>query len=206
MKALRILAVLGVVHLGGVAPETSASLDLLRNAMDPNPALSSYTASAHLSAVLHVVVPIHKTVDGTVYYLKPKQKIEFAGLTGPLKRFKDLASSTPSFEEILQSYDVTPLSDEGGISTYSLKPKSRGGRVAMVSISVSDAFGLVTQIRWLYDGGGTLNFNETYTDVGPFRLATVVDIQARFPGYSVDGTLRFSNYLPNAPVPASVLP
>jgi hypothetical protein len=37
------------------------------------------------------------------------------------------------------------------------------------------------------------------------RLAVAKgDIAARFPGYSVDGTITFSNYAPNAPVSPSV--
>jgi len=76
-----------------------ASLDLLRRAADPNPTLQSYTASAQLSATLKAVVPVHQTFNGTAYYLKPKRKIEFQGVPGPLSRFKDLATATPSYEE-----------------------------------------------------------------------------------------------------------
>ncbi len=64
---------------------------------EPNPGLKSYTASAQLSATLHAVIPIHKVLDGTVYYLKPKRKIEFENVSGPLSRFKDLAASTPTY-------------------------------------------------------------------------------------------------------------
>ncbi|MGB6602205.1 MAG: hypothetical protein WBE77_14105, partial [Candidatus Cybelea sp.] len=88
----------------GATPAQTASLDLLRRAANPNPTLQSYTASAELSATLHALVPVHRTFNGTVYYLKPKRKIEFQNVSGPLSRFKDLASSTPSYEELAADY------------------------------------------------------------------------------------------------------
>ena len=91
-----IMALLvGIVPLAGQAAQT-ASMDLLRRAADPNPTLTSYTASAQLSAILHALVPIRKNISGTVYYLKPRRKIEFQNVSGALARFKDLASSTPT--------------------------------------------------------------------------------------------------------------
>jgi hypothetical protein len=49
-----------------------------------------------------------------------------------------------------------------------------------------------------------LTFDQTYGNVGAFRLPTNTTIAARFPGYSVDATIAFSNYQPNAPVSPSV--
>jgi hypothetical protein len=40
--------------------------------------------------------------------------------------------------------------------------------------------------------------------VGDYQLPRKADINAHFPGYSVQGTLTFSNYQPNAPVAPSV--
>jgi len=181
-----------------------ASLDLLRRAADPNPALQSYTASAQLSATLRAVVPVHETFTGTAYYLKPKRKIEFEDVPGPLSRFKDLAASTPTYEEASGQYEITPLDDAGGVSQYVLIPKNANSRVKSLTVNVNDSSALITHARWLYTNGGTLDFDQTYSQIEQFWLPSKVTITARFPGYSVDGVLSFDNYKPNASVAPSV--
>jgi len=86
------------------------------------------------------------------------------------------------------------------MSTYSLAPKKADSRVKSLTVTVNDASALVMQVRWLYTNGGQLEFTQTYTKVQQFSLPSEVNITARFPGYSVDGTLSFSNYRPNASV------
>lgn len=182
----------------------TASMDLLRRAVDPNPTLESYTASARLDATLHAILPVHKSYDGTVYYLKPKRKIEFENVRGALSRFKDLASSTPTYDEAVASYTITPLGNDGSVSTYSFVPKKSGSRVKSITLTVNDASALVSRAQWFYNNGGKLSFTQTYTNVGEFRLPIKTDIAARFPDYSVDGTISFANYKPNASVSPSV--
>jgi hypothetical protein len=184
--------------------QATASLDLLSRAINPNPTLNSYTASAHLSATLHVVIPVHKSYGGIVYYLRPKRKIEFQGVSGALSRFKDLASSTPTYDEATQQYAITPLTDTGGVSKYVLVPKKTGSRVKSVAVNVDDQAALVNHVVWSYTNGGTLTFDQTYTSVGEFHLPAQANIAARFPGYSVDGTITFGGYKPNATVSPSV--
>ncbi len=186
------------------APSQIASLSLLARATNPNPTLNSYTATAQLSALLHAVIPIHKTLNGTVYYLRPTRKIEFQNVPGELSRFKDLASSTPTYEQAMQQYNITPLTDNGTVSTYTLVPKNTGSRVKSITVTIDDRSTLLSKAQWNYTNGGTLNFGQTYANVGTYRLPSKATIAARFPGYSVDGTLTFSNYQPNATVSPSV--
>jgi hypothetical protein len=182
----------------------TASLELLRRAVNPNPTLASYTASAQLSATLHVLIPDHKVYSGTVYYLKPRRKIEFQNVSGPLSRFKDLATTTPSYDEAVAQYTIAPLTDNGTVSTYSLVPKNDGSRVKSVTLAINDASAVVSHAEWLYSNGGKLDVDQTYTAVGSYRLPAKADVAARFPGYSVDGTLTFTNYRPNASVAPSI--
>lgn len=201
ISALLAAVSVAATQTPGLSP---ASVDLLRRATDPNPTLQSYTASAQLSAVLHVLVPIHETFNGTVYYLKPKRKIVFEHVPGPLSSFKELVRSTPTYEQAMDEYAITPLSDLAGVSTYSLIPKSAGSRVKSLTISINDQSALITHALWLYNNGGKLELNPTFIQIGEFWLQSSVNISARFPGYSVDGTLSFSDYAPNAPVSPSV--
>jgi hypothetical protein len=185
-------------------PARTASMDLLARATNPNPTLTSYTASAQLSALMHAVVPIHKTFTGTVYYLRPNRKIEFQNVPSALSRFRDLVSTTPSYEQATAEYAITPMSDDGTLSTYSLVPKKTGGRVKNVIVTVNDQSALLNSTQFAYTNGGKLSFGQTYMNVGIFRLPAKATISARFPGYSVDGTLTFSKYQPNATVSPSV--
>ncbi len=204
---MRILAhayALLALTLVGAGSAQTASMDLLSRAANPNPSLKSYTATVVLSATLHAVIPVHQTLNGTVYYLKPKRKIEFQNVPGPLSRFKDLAASTPTYDEAVARYTITPLTDDGTTSTYSLVPKDTGSRVKTVTLSVDDRAALINRAQWAYTNGGSLSFSPTYARVGSFNLPSKTAIAARFPGYSVDGALTFSNYQPNASVSPSV--
>jgi hypothetical protein len=185
-------------------PTVPATMALLHRATNPNPALKSYTASAQLSALLHVLVPVHRTFNGTVYYLRPARKIEFQGVPGELSRFRDLTSSTPTYEQAVAQYAITPLTDNGKVSTYSLVPRNTGSRVKNVVLTIGDHTALVHSATWHYTNGGTLTFSEKYMNVGEFRVPAKANIAARFPGYSVDGDLTFTNYQPNAPVSPEV--
>jgi len=196
--------VVAAVLSTGAATTKLPTLDLLARAADPNPTLSSYVAAASLAATLHAAVPVHKTFNGTVYYLKPKRKIVFENVSGPLSRFKELTSSTPSFEELSSSYTITPVGDDGTTSTYSLVPKKSGSRVANINVTVDDGSALASRIVWNYNDGGTLRTDQTYTTVGGFHVLDVESISARFPSYNVDGTLRFSKYQLNATVDPSI--
>jgi hypothetical protein len=181
-----------------------ASMNLLARATDPNPTLNSYTASAQLSAQLHAVLPVHKSFGGTVYYLRPNRKIEFQNVPNALARFRDLVSTTPTYEQAMQQYAITPLTDDGTVSKYSCVPKKTGSRVKSVVVTINDQSALLSSAQWSYTNGGSLTFSQTYETVGTFRLPAKANISARFPGYSVDGTLTFGNYQPNATVSPSV--
>jgi len=186
------------------APSHTPSMALLARATNPNPTLNSYTATAQLSALLHAVIPIHKTFNGNVWYLRPRRKIEFQGVPGELSRFRDLASTTPTYEQATQQYTVTPLTDNATVSTYSLVPKKSGSRVKSVTVTIDDQSALLDKAQWSYTNGGSLTFAQSYANVGNYRLPSKATISARFPGYSVDGTLTFANYQPNATVSPSV--
>ena len=73
-----------------------------------------------------------------------------------------------------------------------------------VVVTVDDRSALLSNAQWNYTNGGTLSFAQAYENVGTYRLPSKATISARFPGYSVDGTLTFSKYQPNAAVSPGV--
>jgi len=182
----------------------TASLSLLQQATNPNPTLNSYTATAQLSALMRAVIPVHKTFNGSVYYLRPNRKIEFQNVPNALSKFRDLVSTTPTYEQATQQYAITPMTDDGTVSKYTLVPKKTGSRVKSVVVTINDQSALVSNAQWSYTNGGSLTWAQTYETVGTYRLPAKATISARFPGYSVDGTVTFSNYQPNATVSPSV--
>lgn len=187
-----------------VIAAATASLALLQKAVNPNPTLNSYTASAQLSATMHAVIAIHKTFNGSVYYLRPNRKIEFQNVPNALSKFRDMVSTTPTYEQATQEYAITPMTDDGTVSKYTLVPKKTGSRVKNVVVTINDQTALVSTATWNYNDGGNLTWGQTYESVGAYRLPAKATISARFPGYSVDGTVTFSNYQPNATVSPSV--
>lgn len=203
LQATAIAVVLAATIVPAASAQT-ASLDLLERAINPNPTLNSYTASAQLSATVHKVISIHKSFNGTVYYLRPKRKIAFQNVPSALSKFKDLVTSTPSYEQATQQYTITPLTDDGTLSKYNLVTKNTGSRVKNVVVTVNDKTELLGGAVWNYTNGATMTFIQNYQSVGTYRLPSKANISARFPGYSVDGTLTFSNYQPNATVSPSV--
>lgn len=114
-----------------------------------------------------------------------------------------MASTSPTYTEVLSEYTITSLGDDGRISTYALAPRKRGGRVKNLTLAVDDRAALIVRIAWSYADGGRLSFDQNYVGLGPFHLLSKARISARFTGYSVDGTLQLSNYQPNAYVPPS---
>lgn len=182
----------------------TASLSLLQQATNPNPTLNSYTASAQLSALMHALIPIHKTFNGSVYYLRPKRAIQFQNVPNALSKFRDLVSTTPTYEQATQEYSITPMTDDGTVSKYTLVPKNGGSRVKNVIVTINDRSALVSSAQWNYTNGGSLTWAQTYENVGSYRLPAKATISAHFPGYSVDGTVTFSNYQPNATVSPAV--
>ncbi len=116
-----------------------------------------------------------------------------------LRRAVNPNPTLQSYTAIAQ-YTITPGADNGSVSTYTLVPKKQGSRVKSITLTVNDASALVSRAQWAYTNGGSMSFDQTYLNAGTYRLPAKANISARFPGYSVDGTLTFTNYHPNAPV------
>jgi len=191
---------LGLVFGGVLFAAEAPSPELLRKALDPNPALSTYVADASLSATLHSVLPVRKTLKGTAYYRKPKRKIVFDNVPPEFKQFSTLAATMPTYDQVQREYKTSPASDDGSSSTFTLLPISDDGRVSSLILRVGDSSHLLEQATWHYKGSNTLSVRPTYEKNGDFELLSSVAVVARFTGYSADGTLQFSNYRLNAAV------
>ena len=187
-----------------LAAQSTPAPDLLRSAADPNPALRSYTATASLSAELQAPIPIRKTFAGTLYYLKPDEKIVFENVTGPLSRFKELDTKLPSYQEMTTDYKITPTTDDGTLATYVLAPTAPGRRVQRLTLSVDERLRQIVRAVWSYAGGGSMTIEPAYGAVDGFQLPVEERMTARFPSYNVDAVLKLSDYHLGVPIPQSM--
>jgi hypothetical protein len=175
---------------------------LLPVALDPNPALRSYVASATLVARAHPI-PLARTFTGVAYYERPTRKIVFDSVPRALSALKTLETTIPSYTQATADYVIAPLGDDGKASTFSLTPKAPR-RVTAITVTVDDTAHLILHAVWKYQDGSTLTVDEHYSAVGLFRLQSSIDVSARFHGYSVDGTIRLTGYRTNVDVPQNV--
>jgi hypothetical protein len=187
-------ALLAIAFLGAA----SNGFDLLQNALDPNPTLKSYVASAQLQVTLHRVVPLHKTFIGTDDYNRPDEKLVFDNATGVLSRFRELTTTLPSKAELQRDYRITS-SDDGSRSQFVANRISPEGRVRTITFTVSDTTRLLLGVLWSYSDGSSLFISPTYQIVGAYKLPAREEIRARFKGYSADGSLTLSNYRISTP-------
>ena len=190
------------VSLTAAPPAAPApSLDVLRQALDPNPGLATYAAATSLSAVLHAGIAVHETFEGTAYYRKPVLKVEFRNVPPEFKRFSELDTSLPTYEEVLRDYQAAPPADDGTTYSVVLTPNKRDGRVQSLTLRVDDATRLVSQAAWAYKSGESLVMSPAYATNAEYHVFSTLAITARFDAYNVDGTLRFSDYRLNVSVP-----
>jgi len=175
------------------------NLHLLQMAMNPNPTLKSYIATAELVAKTHPL-PLSRTFHGTAYYVVPTQKFVFDNLPEFLSRFKALTTNAPTWAQAKRDYTISPSREDGKTSTFTLVPKTSGGRVTSVVFLVDDATALIHRVVYHYNNGSVLSFDERYQKVGAFHVPAATDISAHFPGYSVEGKIRFTAYRTNVPV------
>jgi hypothetical protein len=177
---------------------------LLKSALEANPTLQSYTAKVSLGLELHVIIPIHRTFTGTMYYLRPKRKIIFDNVSGPLARFKELDTTLPSYDGLVTEYTLASHTDNAQISTYTLTPTDKGRRVERLTVEIDEGEAQIDRAQWDYTNGGHVSVVPTYAGVDTFRLPVKEDISVRFPGYSVHGTMQIFNYNLNVAVAPSV--
>jgi hypothetical protein len=175
--------------------------DTLSAAMDPNPRLQSYTATASLEVHLHAIIMISRHFQGTATYIRPKGTVTFDSVPRNLQNLKTLGTTSPTLDQAIALYTIALNSDDGVHAVYSFVPRDAGSRVSSLTATINDCDKLITQVAWKYRTGGTLSIQETYATVGGYHLPTTIQIVARFPGYSVDGTVLLTDYREIAPAP-----
>jgi hypothetical protein len=169
-----------------------------------NAKLKTYTASVHLDVALKTFPYISPSLTGNVYYRQPnKEAVVFDTVPALASQFKKVYPRVDAPVDWPKIYDVTPLSDDSGTTTFRLIPK-KNGRVEHLDVKVDDANATIKAYAWTYKDGGSVAFEQTFKTVDGNFLVDKQTGKVDLPSYKADVTSAFSNYKLNVAVADSV--
>ncbi len=204
------LAALLALALGpGVSQAASGTLDLNSNDLYKrmlalNGDMRSYKATVHVDVALKTFPFISPSLDGNAYYEQPdRQAIVFDTVPALASQFKKVYPNVDPPGRWPLLYEVTLLGDEGGTTTFELKPK-KSGRVDRLDVKVDDTTATIRGYTWTYVDGGSVAFDQTLKSVGRDYLVDRQSGHVDLPSYKADVVSNFSNYQLNVAVPSDV--
>jgi outer membrane lipoprotein-sorting protein len=208
MKSVSALAscllALSLVSAQAGAESTPSAPDLYHRMIALNAKLKTYTANVHLDVALKTFPYISPSLTGNVYYRQPnKEAVVFDTVPALASQFKKVYPRVDAPVDWPKIYDVTPLSDDSGTTTFRLIPK-KNGRVEHLDVKVDDANATIKAYAWTYKDGGSVAFEQTFKTVDGNFLVDKQTGKVDLPSYKADVTSAFSNYKLNVAVADSV--
>jgi outer membrane lipoprotein-sorting protein len=208
MKSVSALAscllALSLASAQAGAESTPNGPDLYHRMIALNAKLKTYTASVHLDVALKTFPYISPSLTGNVYYRQPnKEAVVFDTVPALASQFKKVYPRVDAPVDWPKIYDVTPLSDDSGTTTFRLIPK-KNGRVEHLDVKVDDANATIKAYAWTYKDGGSVAFEQTFKTVDGNFLVDKQTGKVDLPSYKADVTSAFSNYKLNVAVADSV--
>jgi outer membrane lipoprotein-sorting protein len=198
-------ALFALALAGGVSnAQAPAGNDLLHRMMQLNAKLKTYTATVKLDVALKTFPFISPSLNGIAYYRQPnKEAVVFDTVPALAAQFKKVYPRVDAPVDWPKIYDITPLSDEGGTTTFRLIPK-KNGRVEHLDVKVDDATATIRAYAWTYKDGGSVAFEQTFKQVEGNYLVDKQTGKVDLPSYKADVTSAFSNYKLNVTIADSV--
>jgi outer membrane lipoprotein-sorting protein len=200
----RLIAVLGSAALLMGASGAGQS-DVYARMQRINPSLHSYRASVRVAVVTHSFPYLSPTLDGTIYFRSPDQSaVEFKTVPLLASELKKVVAQLEPASEWPRLYEVTPVNDDGTISTFRLVRKKHG-RIDHVEVTVDDKTATVASMTYVYnDGGGSISFTQTWDEIDGNYVLKSQTGKVDIPHYNADVTSTFSDYKLNVEVPDTV--
>ena len=197
----RLIAVLGSAALLMGASGAGQS-DVYARMQRINPSLHSYRASVRVAVVTHSFPYLSPTLDGTIYFRSPDQSaVEFKTVPLLASELKKVVAQLEPASEWPRLYEVTPVNDDGTISTFRLVRKKHG-RIDHVEVTVDDKTATVASMTYVYnDGGGSISFTQTWDEIDGNYVLKSQTGKVDIPHYNADVTSTFSDYKLNVEVP-----
>jgi outer membrane lipoprotein-sorting protein len=169
-----------------------------------NAGLKSYQADLHVDVTTHGFPYISPSLDGKAYFQQPdKNAVIFDTVPALASQFRKVYPQLEPPSEWRQTYDVTPVSDDGTTSQFRLVRK-KDGRVDHVDVTVDDRTATVTAMAYIYKDGGTISFQQTYAVVDGNYVIKAQSGKVDLPQYHADVASSFSNYKLNVRIDQQV--
>jgi hypothetical protein len=169
-----------------------------------NAGLKSYQADLHVDVTTHGFPFISPSLDGKAYFEQPdKNAVVFETVPALASQFKKVYPQLEPPSEWSQSYDVTPVSDDGTTAQFRLVRK-KNGRVDHVDVAVDDRTATVTSMTYIYKDGGTISFQQTYAVMDGNYVIKTQSGKVDLPQYHADVASTFTNYKLNVSIDQQV--
>ena len=118
-------------------------------------------------------------------------------------QFKKVYPQLEPPSEWSQTYDVTPVSDDGTTAQFRLVRK-KNGRIDHVDVAVDDRTATVTSMAYIYKDGGTISFQQTYAVLDGNYVIKSQSGKVDLPQYHADVASSFTNYKLNVRIDQQV--
>jgi len=209
--ALLVFAAASLLGLGPSAAEAptagavAGADDLFKRMEAVNAKLKTYSATLHMDAKLKSFIPLSQSVDGNLYFKQPDHQAVVFDSVPPMigDQFKKVYPKIEPPAAWKKIYDVTPLSNESGVTTFRLIPK-KNGRVEHLDVNVDDGNATIKGYTWTYKDGGSITFEQTLKLIDGNYLPETLTGHVDLPSYKADVTSRLSKFKLNVPIEDSV--
>jgi outer membrane lipoprotein-sorting protein len=181
-----------------------AATDLLRRMIAINAKLKTYKADVHLEIALKSFPYISPSLEGNLYYKQPnKRAVVFDTVPMLANQVKKVYPKLDEPIDWPKIYEVTPISDESGSTTFRLIPK-KNGRVEHLDVKVDDATATIRAYTWTYKDGGYVTFDQSFKTIEGNYLAERISGRVELPSYKAEVTSTLGNYKLNVSINDSV--
>jgi len=169
-----------------------------------NAKLKTYTANVTLDIKMTSFPYLSPELTGTAYYKHPdKRAVVFDTVPVLAEQAKKVYPRVEEPVDWPKVYTITPISNEGGLTTFRLIPK-KNGRVEHLDVKIDDANATVDGYTWTYKDGGFVTFEQTFKTIEGNYLPEKLSGRVELPSYKANVTSALSNYKLNVAIADSV--
>ena len=198
------LALVASFRMPGISAPGDNGAEVYARMQKLNAGLKSYQADLHVDVTTHGFPYISPSLDGKAYFQQPdKNAVVFETIPALASQFKKVYPQLEPPAEWPAVYDVTPVSDDGTTSHFTLVRK-KNGRIDHVDVEVDDKTATVSAMTYVYKDGGSIAFRQTYTVVGGNYVIAAQTGKVDIPHYNADVASTFTNYKLNVKIDTGV--
>jgi outer membrane lipoprotein-sorting protein len=199
----RTLSIALAVAVLGVAPDArdqAGAAAVYARMQHVNAALKSYEATVHVDVAMHSFPFISPKLDGEAFFKRPdRNAVVFNTVPALASAIRKIYPQVPPPAEWDSLYVVTPVSDDGSVSTLRLVPRKHG-RVDHIDVEADDKTATATKFVWNYEDGGSISLAQEFANVDGAYVVSAQSGKVDLPSYKADVASKFSDYKLNVAV------